>query len=78
MDEEASGRWRASRPVGAGEAEQGYPPLATLAVHAMEERDGIVVTPEFRPQFAPGTNPVTLSAGLLYAPPHFIARLTGA
>ncbi len=78
MDEEASGCWRVSTPVGAGEAEQGYPPLATLAVHAMQERDGIVVTPEFRRQFAPGTNPVTLSAGLLYTPPHFVARLNGA
>lgn len=46
VGEETSGCWRVPTQTRAGEAEQGYPPLAVLSAEAIEERGGFLVTPD--------------------------------
>jgi hypothetical protein len=78
LGEETSGCWRVPTQTRAGEAEQGYPPLAVLSAEAVEERGGFVVTPDLWRRLAPRADAVALPSGLLYAPPRPAARLTGA
>lgn len=78
IGEEASGCWRVPTPHRAGEAEQGYPPLAVLTAQAIEERGGFVVTRQLWQQLAPCAEPVVLPSGLLYALPLPTAQLSGA
>lgn len=78
MGEETSGCWRVPTQTRAGEAEQGYPPLAVLSAEVLDERGGFVVTPDLWRRLAPRSDPVTLPSGLLYALPRPAARLTSA
>lgn len=78
IGEEASGCWRVPTPHRAGEAEQGYPPLAVLTAQAVEERGAFLVTQQLWQRLAPRAEPVVLTSGLLYAPPMPDARLSGA
>ena len=78
VGEETSGCWRVPTQTRAGEAEQGYPPLAVLSTEVVEKRGGFVVTPELWRRLAPRANAIALPSGLLYAPPRPAARLTGA
>jgi hypothetical protein len=78
MGEEASGCWRVPTQTRAGEAEQGYPPLAVLSTEVAEERGGFVVTPDLWRRLTPRADAVALSSGLLYVPPRPTARKRGA
>ena len=78
MGEEASGCWRVPTQTRAGEAEQGYPPLAVLSAEAIAKRSGFVVTPGSWRRLTPHASRETMPSGLLYVPPQPGARLTGA
>lgn len=78
MGEEASGCWRCPTSARAGEAHQGYPPLAVLSAEVIEERGGFVVPPDLWANLKPSSTSVVLPSGLLYSPPQHNATLNGA
>jgi hypothetical protein len=78
MGEETSGCWRSPTALRAKEAHQEYPPLALLNAEVIENRGAFVVPPDLWAKLAPHTEPVVLSSGLLYVPPHPCSALTGA